>query len=302
MDNVNGFRSLGRFLYTQNPFYLLSCFLVIYGLQATPLLGDDLLSKTLSLAGGLTAYTVLMAITSLGVIRLGKVWEDGRSILLVVVISLVALSTALDELCINQWKIATLLATGGFFATIILSEAVLRGCAIRLPTWYRLSYYSLFAVFFATPVGLGYAVSERYDSVAGWGSVIFSCLVAAALLLLIPAMRGRRVMVRRNGTPWTWPLYPLSAFVVLIVLAGIRSHAIWMSFGFFGETIGFEPFLLLPIAFAILILVAETDAGRRRQTLAMGTLYAAPLMLLCGLGHNEITSLPIQRQTANVCR
>lgn len=287
------FRSLGRFLYTQNPFYLLSCFLVIYGLQAAAFSQGSLVSRSLMLAGGIGAYTLLMALTSIGVIRWGRVWEDGRSILLVVVISLVALSTAIDELCLTAPSTAMALAVVGMAGSLLVTEIVLNGCRIRLSFWYRASYYAMLVVFFASPVLLGRAVAEHHDGLANWGSILFSCGIAAAMLLLVPAIRRGRSSIRHNGTPWQWPLYPLSVFVVLLVLAGIRSHAIWMSFGFFGESLGFEPFLLLPMILALLVLAVESDVHRRLPVWSVGTLYVAPAMLLCGMNQRGATLLPI---------
>lgn len=287
------FHWIGRFLYTQNPFYLLSCFLIIYGLQLATVSHGNLVSRSLMLTGGIGLYTLLMVMTSIGVIRFGKIWEDGRSILLVVVISLVALSTASDELCLTSPSTAMTLAITGWVGSVLVTELLLRSCRILFPFWYRASYYMMLLVFFATPVLLGRAVAERHDQLANWGSVIFSCCFAVAMLLLIPAVRRGRSLVRHNGTPWRWPLYPLSAFVVLLVLAGIRSHAIWMSFGFFGNSFGFEPFLLLPMAFALLVLAVESDVHRRSPVWSIGTLYTAPAMLLCGLSEGGMTRLPI---------
>jgi hypothetical protein len=295
MGSTSGVRRLGRFLYTQNPFYLLSCFLVIYGLQIATVSQVDLVSRSVFLAGGIGLYTLLMVLTTIGVIRLGKVWDDGRSILLVVAISLVALSTSLDELCLIDPTTALSIAIAGLLGSIIATESVLRACRIVLPFWYRASYCAMLFVFFATPVGLGRAVAERHESIANWGAVIFSCLFSAAILILIPAVKQGRSSVRSNGTPWRWPLYPLSLFVILIVLAGIRTHAIWMSFGFIGETLGFEPFLLMPMFAALLILAVEHDVHRRRPRWSTAALLAAPVLLLCGLSQNGMTSLPIRQ-------
>lgn len=293
MANATGVRSVGRFLYTQNPFYLLSCFLVIYGLQVATLSNGDLFSRSLFLTGGIGLYTLLMALTSVGVIRLGKVWEDGRSIVLVVVISLIAWSTALDELCLTDPSTAFWLAIAGMITGVVCTEVVLFGCRIAFPFWYRASYYAMLFVFFTAPIVLGRAVAERYDQLANWGSVLFSCTIAGAMLLLIPAVRRGRSGLRPNHTPWRWPLYPLSAFVVVLVLAGIRTHAIWMSFGFFGESLGFEPFLLMPMILALLVLLVEADVHRRRSVLSVATLYTAPVLLLCGLNRSGQTLLPV---------
>jgi hypothetical protein len=119
--------SLGRFLYTQNPFYLISCFLIMYGLQIAALAEGDLLSRSVILFASMAAYMLVMAITCIGVVRLGKVWEDARSIFLVVIISQVALSTGLDELCISDWRTASCLLLLGSTFTVIITELVLRG-------------------------------------------------------------------------------------------------------------------------------------------------------------------------------
>ena len=312
MGNDSQFRSLGRFLYTQNPFYLISCFLILYGLLITAQANGDLFARSVFLTASIAAYTLLMALTSIGVVRLGKVWEDARSIFLVVIISQVAMSTALDELCNQDWKQAgTLLIAAAVFA-VVVTELILRSCRIRLPSWYRLAFYAILLVFFAMPIVMGHAVAERNDTLTSWGAPLFSLCIGGALMLLAPAMRKRQALVVDNGTPWKWPLYPLSAFVIFIVLAVIRSHAIWMSFGFIGDATRFEPFLLLPIALAVLILIVESDWNlfpedhgheRRDDTNAVASnsltytaMAAAPAMLLCGLSREGMTFLPIRAE------
>lgn len=294
---------LGGFLYTHNPFYLISCFLILYGLQiAAPQFGadgDGLFVRPMLLFGGMAGYTFLMAATCISVVRCCKIWEDARSIFLVVIIGLTALSTGLDEFCVSDLNFAgPLLATGGLFA-ILVTESILYGCRIRFPFWYRISFYVLLAVFFMMPGALGYAVRNRHNDIANWGSPIFSSLIGAALLLLIPAVRRGSAMVTDNGTPWQWPFYPLTAFVILVVLAAIRSHAIWMSFGFHGGPVRFEPFLLLPIAWSGLILLvsSDTNGAGPRSYLAMAS---APLLLAAGTSDSGMTHLPIRHDLQNI--
>jgi hypothetical protein len=290
--------SLGRFLYTQNPFYMISCFLIMYGLQIAALAEGDLLSRSVILFASMAAYMLVMAITCIGVVRLGKVWEDARSIFLVVIISQVALSTGLDELCISDWRTASCLLLLGSTFTVITTELVLRGCRLRFPSWYRLAYYTLLSIFFLMPVALGHAVGNRHVTLTNWGAPLFSSLVAVGLLLLIPAIRKAKTILVDNAAPWRWPLYPLTAFAILIVLAAIRTHAIWMSFGFIGAPVRFEPFLLLPIVLAILVLVVESDAHAHAKASASARTYIAmllaPAMLLCGASRGGMTNLPIQ--------
>ncbi|MFK8112780.1 MAG: hypothetical protein AB8B91_11280 [Rubripirellula sp.] len=294
MASGSQLRSFGQFLYTQNPFYLISCFLILYGLQMATLSGGDLLSRSVFFSLSIVGYMLLMAVTCIGVVRIGKIWEDGRSIFLVVIISQVALSASLDELCISDWDTAVGLMIAGAGLTLAVSELVLRCCRVRLPAWYRVSLYALLAVFFAVPALLGHAVGDRNITLSNWGAPLFSCLIGLALMLLAPAVRRGRDYVQNNGTPWTWPLYPLSAFVILIVLAAIRTHAIWMSFGFIGSPVRFEAFLLLPIALAVMVLFVESDAHKPSPKRAFCAMGLAPLLLLCSMSRDGLTFLPIQ--------
>ena len=294
MASTSQLRSLGRFLYTQNPFYLISCFLILYGLQIATIANGDLVSRSILLTASMAAYSLLMAVTCVAVVRLGKVWEDARSIFLVVIISQVALSTGLDELCISDWRIATCLLLLAAAFTFLITELIIRCCRLKFPAWYRLSYYALLCLFFLMPIVLGYAVGNRQITLTNWGAPLFSTLVGGGLLLLIPAIRKAEALVRENGTPWCWPFYPLTAYVILIVLAGIRTHAIWMSFGFTGGAVRFEPFLLMPIVLAILVLVIESDTAAKASARTYIAMALAPAMWLCGISRGGMTHLPIQ--------
>ena len=49
-------------------------------------------------------------------------------------------------------------------------------------------------------------------------------------VLLIPAARRGRAGVARNGSPWRWPLYPWSLFVVMVGALCVRSWSLCVSF------------------------------------------------------------------------
>lgn len=295
MNGSSKVRSLGRFLYTQNPFYLISCGLIMYGLTVATR-GGDLDSGSTLLAKCMIGYTLLMSLTVVGVVRLGKVWPDARSIFFVVLISQLALSVGFDLLCIDNWQLGGRLLLGGLGFSILSTEFVLHACRIRFPFWYRATYYALLMVFFAIPVAAGYSVSQNQLGFARWSAPLFSSLIGMCLLLLVPAIRRGNRYIHHNGTPWQWPLYPLSAFVVVTVVAGIRSHAIWMAFGSFYGAISFEPFLLLPIALAILILIVELARRLHFDDPCYVAMLCAPAMLLSAYNRNGLTDLAIQRQ------
>src|SRR5689334_3250939 len=92
-------REFVRFLYTSNPFYVISAALVLVGLwmsfnpRAT-------VFEVPALMLGLAGYTALLAATAVVLIRFGGVWQDVRTILLLVVLLFLATSVTIDELLV----------------------------------------------------------------------------------------------------------------------------------------------------------------------------------------------------------
>ncbi len=76
-----GNRGIVRWVYTSNPFYALSAVLFFWGLWSSCYTRDYWAFKTATLMVGLGAYSLLLAATTFLVVRWGKVWEDGRSLL-----------------------------------------------------------------------------------------------------------------------------------------------------------------------------------------------------------------------------
>jgi hypothetical protein len=87
-------RELARFLYNHNPFYVISTALVLYGLRVSFLSGDAFATRAMIV--GLMSFTLLLASTAWLIIRLGSVWNDARTILLIIVLLFVAISVACD--------------------------------------------------------------------------------------------------------------------------------------------------------------------------------------------------------------
>ena len=77
-------RGFARFLYSSNPFYIVSADLVFVGLRISFGPGGPA-SYSWVLAIGLATYTLLLATTACFLIRVGKLWDDLRSLLLVIV-------------------------------------------------------------------------------------------------------------------------------------------------------------------------------------------------------------------------
>lgn len=298
------------FVYNHNPFYLISCLLVVYGCQDLALSEGGVVEKTMTMTGGICLYAILMVFVCIAVVRIAKVWEDARSLLMVVLICLVAATTGFDELCIADGDRAIAFAGAVSAVILVAIESVLWCCRLPLGFWYRVSLYAHFAVLVVSPLLLGRAVSNRNDSLANWGSTLFSVAVSGTILLLIPAMRCGAASVtphaaledskadpetnETNASPWRWPMYPICAFVVLVSLSGIRAHAIWVSFGFYGTAGKFEPFLLMPMLASAIVVLVETSIGLRSRKMMKWSVILPPFLLLCGVTRAGATWLPIQ--------
>src|SRR3712207_2980590 len=90
-----GGRELIRWVCTKNPFYALSAALFLVGLWVS--FGEQAEAEdSLALLFGLSGYTVLLAVTGCLLVRFAGVWDDVRTVLLLVVLMFLATSFTFD--------------------------------------------------------------------------------------------------------------------------------------------------------------------------------------------------------------
>lgn len=276
-------RRFVRLLYTQNPFYLLSAALMLYGMQAAFEAAESLPEpiKAWGLAGALFSYTAVLALTACLIVRLGGVWQDARSIVLILLLLFVAISTSFDHVCNSFPNTATHLLLVGFLLTTLISEAALRGLGICFPWLYRFPYYLLLGLFFLYPLWASSAISGATPAVVTWRVFLFPTACSVAILTLIPAIRKTSNYVKDNGTPWHWPWFPWTAFVFLAIGVCGRAFALTLSFiPIDGWKTPFGVYFLMPVAASILVLLLEIAFAERQPKLARATLFVAPGFVL----------------------
>lgn len=278
-------RALPRLLYNHNPFYPVSAALTLYGIHRT-------VETNVSLAGGmltaelLCGYTALLAVVAYLIARFGRVWDDARTILLIVTLLLVALSAAFDRFAlVEPEQGAILLALGGLF-TVLATEGLLRSLRMRLPARYRLPYYLLMGLLFVYPYCLAKLSKSGPEWVMPWAMLLFPVLAAGAFLTLWPAARFDDRREGSNGTPWKWPLYPWSLFTILLVAVGLRSYSLGMTFeAGRGLASSFSSWFLVPLILAAAILLLElsmTARNRFARTIALAIPFGCLPLVLCG--------------------
>jgi hypothetical protein len=293
-----GARGLVRFLYNQNPFYVISAFLICHGLRVSFLEGPKTYQSRAMIVG-LMGFTVVLAVMAWLVIKLGKVWNDARTLLVLVLLMFVAISIACD------YSLADSL-TGfnhdgevnfivGFAFALVVSEALLWGLGIRLPLLYRGPFYLFLALFFIYPVAISPLMERNGNRLLPWALFGFSPSAGMAVLALLPAVRRGPTYGTPNGTPWPWPWFPWTLFVVLSLAVGLRAYSMLLSFhAVAGPASIFRPYFLVPFLWAAGVLLLEIGliSGKRpAQALAL----AVPALLVGLAAFNGSTSL-VHRQ------
>ena len=92
-------RGLIRLICTSNPFYVLSAGLFLAGLwMSFGAQADEV--ETYALMSGLAGYTLLLAATAFLLVRFARVWDDARTVLLLVALMFLATSVTFDEVLV----------------------------------------------------------------------------------------------------------------------------------------------------------------------------------------------------------
>lgn len=260
------FAAAARWLYTQNPFYLIGSLLMLCGLQQALGTAETLegCALRMSLLGG---FALVLAAIAVLVIRGGGLWDDARTILLVIVLVLLLLSSCADLHLLETFRTgAGMLAAGWLFA-VLLSETLLWLIRLRLAAVYRAPYYLLLTLLFAYPLAPAWLRHEGLDPLRQWVTLAFPAVTAGALLLLLPAAGLAPGREPPSGSPYRQPYYPWALFVFLTLGLSFRAWQLAVSFEpTKGAGTAFQPYYLFPVAAAWGVLILRMGVARRSVT------------------------------------
>lgn len=285
-------RGMIRWVSTSNPFYVLSALLFLVGLWVS--FGDPKQAEdTWAMMSGLAGYTLLLAVAALLLVRFGNVWDDVRTVLLLVVLMFLATSVTFDEVLVLHPQRGLACNLGGLLFAVALSEGLLRGIRLALPVWFRLPYYLILALFFLYPLALSPLVSldQPHNEVLMWGLFGFSPLAGVVFLTLLPAIRRGPEYVRDNGSPWGWPLFPWALFGLLACAVPARAFLLCWSMHLLkyneqGQLI-FGLYFLVPFGLAVALLLLEIGlCSRRRELFLIALAMPVGLIALARFGHS----------------
>lgn len=295
-------------IYNHNPFYAVSAVLMLLAVRnAYGELEIGAINCWLMM-GVLAAYTSLLAGIGVLIVRKAGIWEDARSILLLLLVLFLAVSISADDLFVKMESHAggTLLLLCGYLFSAIVSEVVLRTMRVQIGAAYRWPYHTLLLLFYAAPWWCSPELHPRSTAALEWTILLFPVAAAVLILSLIPAVRRGPEYVRNNGTPWNWPWFPWTAFGVMVAAVALRTFALCMTFGPSGpiwiylsggrRLISFDtmwgPYFLIPPALAILVLLLEAGITTGNRRLVERVLRWSPLLLLLAM---PISSGPVFR-------
>ena len=291
---------IGKFLYTQNPFYLIGTAILLYGLRVATDTGSSFAAQPHLLPLVLAMVMVVMAITAITIIRFGGVWDDARTIVLSILLLAVNVVTSCDGIIRTQPLTSAAILVGGFLLSVGIWEALIRclkvsfPLAVRLPFYFILSLVFFYSLLFG-PVNFGTPDKLPWLSQfsAAWKLYAFGWLLAFGMLMCLPAIRASRQMFRDNGTPWSWPAYPWSIFVVLVGVACLRLY--FMTLSFIPQHGWINPIgvhFYVPVLFAAAVLVFEAwQVESKRSSLGVGgfaTFSVAILLISLPNSSNEM--------------
>jgi hypothetical protein len=239
--------------------------------------------------GGLSGYTLLLAGAALLLVRFARVWNDVRTVLLLVVLMFLATSVTFDELLVMHPERGRWFFIGGLLFSMALTEGLLRGIRLHLPLLFRLPYHLTLALFFLYPLALVPFLGDPHGEKLMWGLWGFAPAAGLVFLTLIPAIRRGRDYLQANGSPWPWPFYPWSVFVFLAVAVCGRAFLLCWSFQplpDLSERIIFAPYFLVPFGLAIAVLVLETAiVEKNRATRWVALAMPLALVPVAAIGH-----------------
>ncbi len=249
-------------------------------------------SQTWALLFGMAGYTLLLAVTACLLVRFVGVWDDVRTVLLLVVLMFLATSVTFDDVLARSPARGVACYLAGFAFAVAVSEGMLRGIRLVLPPLFRAPYYLILALFFLYPAALTPLLDRPRSEVLAWALFGFTTAAGVAFLTLLPAVRRGREYVRDNGSPWRWAWYPWTLFGVLGFAAAARSAVLCWSMHHIpnGETEPylFGPYFLVPFGLAVAAVLLEIGlVERRRGVLRVAMAMPVVLLVLAAVGHRS---------------
>ena len=283
--------TLPKWVSCPNPFYLFSTAFVLHSTGWNP---DGRGLPAWLIPALVAGYIALMAASAVTIVRLWKVWDDARTILVMLFLLFLELALSLDQFAVArpQYGLPALLA--GWLFSAGLTECLLRGLRMRLPGVYRGSLHLQLALMFAFPLVLIPGARASDNVLTTNLLACYAIAIAVPLLMLWPAVRRVPTMLENNGTPWRWPMYPWTIPVVMSACLLGRSFSLCLTYDgapLLDASAAYQSWQCIwggefaaPMVFAAAILLLEAGLVTRRRGLELcGLALPVLAVMLCAI-------------------
>ncbi|MBO7146909.1 MAG: hypothetical protein J6W81_04100 [Lentisphaeria bacterium] len=279
------FKSFLSYIYSGNPFYLLSAAILLYATSSWFDASALTVPRIIPL-GIIALYTLLLAATCVGLARLGKVWDDAGTLYRLILILLMILPVCSDSEMLDSLQISLIRTGGSLLFALFVLECIrhLLGYFLHrrflIPFLIGLIYLFLYPALVAALVRAGLPQKIVFYSIQ-----IFSCLGGVLLFEFLPAVL-KGCVGEKNEIPWKTPFYPWCFAALLSIGIMCRVYLLLFSFiggkgtgGYSSINTGFSLSMIVPPAFAFLILLTElllrinTEKSRNFLILLPGFLF-----------------------------
>jgi len=277
-------RQVTELLLEKNPFYLISAAMVIHGAGFWFKAGGG--HDPWKLMGLLGVFLVLLAVVGVAIVRFGKVWDDARSVFIILMMMFVELALSFDSTLVARPAQGVPLLVFGWLFAAVTFEGVMAVLSIRLRKLFRVPLHAMLVLLFLYPVTMVRAIGGSAHALINWQLFGFGFCVAVTVLMFLPAVRQGVAYAARSGTPWKWPWFPWALVGLMIAGLIVRGYAMCVSLDpaiLQSVTAArqldsiFASWFLVPIVLAIAVLMLEAGLvlkNRRLQSAAM----AVPLL------------------------
>ncbi len=299
------FAGMVKFFYNSNPLYLISAVLILYAQNeafgATKLSVPTFVPLTV-----IAFYTLLLAATAVFLVKWGKVWDDARSLILIVLVLLLVLSVSSDSEMLDSLHSGAVRSGAGLLFAAALLETVRRLLKITLSRAVSVPCWIFLGLYFFYPLLNGQLITmfPNTRTPGMIGNLCFPVVAGLLLLSFLPAIL--RKQPEENGTPWKEPFFPWSLVWVFGVASIIRTYLLTISFqpgrgvGGYGQLeTAFGLYMLAPILLAGLVLVAEYAKARGSENLKKALPFFAVFFLFLLPSANPTT--PEKRALLDLC-
>ncbi len=216
-----------RLLVNKNPFYVISAACVIHGSSYWFRSNAD--AEPWSLMALVGGFIFLLTIIGFCVVKFGRLWDDARSIFVMLFLLFVELALSFDDAFVTDWKDGCLLLICGWLFVVLVFEFLFHSLRIRFRALFRVPFHTMLALLFLYPLSMVWAIQLSHQRMIQWQLLGFNVAVAVSVFLLLPAIRRGKRYADSNGTPWIWPLFPWLPIGILIVALTVRGFAMCAS-------------------------------------------------------------------------